>query len=201
MSLRHSILSILSLGDCHGYQIRAEIESRTGDAWQINVGQIYTTLDRLQRDGLVGALPVKEDGRVEYAITNKGRGEAKTWLLSPVEKSANSKDELAMKLSLAVTLPGVDVQGILDSQRVATLSTLQLLTTAKQATDEANQNDLAWILVIDSQLFNLEAELRWLDHVEGLLNRSASRGLSAQTQIQTNPAKRGRPAQNESRRK
>lgn len=201
MSLRHSILSILSLGDCHGYQIRSEIESRTGDAWQINVGQIYTTLDRLQRDGLVRALPVKEDGRVEYAITPKGRDEAKTWLLAPVEKSANSKDELAMKLSLAVTLPGVDVQGILDNQRVATLSALQLLTTAKQATDDANQNDLAWILVIDSQLFNLEAELRWLDHVEGLLNRSASRGLSAQTQIQTNPAKRGRPTQKESKTK
>lgn len=195
MSLRHSILSILSLGDCHGYQIRAEIESRTGDTWQINVGQIYTTLDRLQRDHLVKALPTKEDGRVSYSITASGRAEASNWLLSPVERNPNSKDELAMKLSLAVTLPGVDVQGILDNQRVATLSALQLLTTAKQATDDNNQNDLAWILVIDSQLFNLEAELRWLDHVEGLLSRSASRGLATQTQINNQPAKRGRPAQ------
>jgi DNA-binding PadR family transcriptional regulator len=195
MSLRHSILSILNLGDCHGYQIRSEIESRTGDTWQINVGQIYTTLDRLQRDGLVKALPAKEDGRVEYTITTAGKTEAKNWLVSPVARNANSKDELAMKLSLAVTLPGVDVQGILDNQRVATLSALQLLTTAKQATDDNNQNDLAWILVIDSQLFSLEAELRWLDHVEGLLSRSASRGLSTQTQINTQPAKRGRPAQ------
>lgn len=195
MSLRHSILSILSLGDCHGYQIRSEIESRTGDTWQINVGQIYTTLDRLQRDGLVKALPAKEDGRVEYRITTAGKTEAKNWLVAPVERNPNSKDELAMKLSLAVTLPGVDVQGILDNQRVATLSSLQLLTTAKQATDENNQNDLAWILVIDSQLFSHEAELRWLDHVEGLLSRSASRGLSTQTQINNQPAKRGRPAQ------
>ena len=195
MSLRHSILSILSLGDCHGYQIRAEIESRTGDTWQINVGQIYTTLDRLQRDGLVKALPTKADGRVGYSITASGRAEARNWLLMPVERNPNSKDELAMKLSLAVTLPGVDVQGILDNQRGATLSALQLLTTAKQATDDNNQNDLAWILVIDSQLFNLEAELRWLDHVEGLLSRSASRGLTTQTQINNQPAKRGRPAQ------
>lgn len=195
MSLRHSILSILSLGDCHGYQLRAEIESRTGDTWQINVGQIYTTLDRLERDGYVKSMPATDEGRVRYSITAEGIAEASSWLFSPVIKSANSRDELAMKLSLAVTLPNVDVLGILDAQRAASLSGLQVLTTAKQATSETSPKDLAWILVLDSQLFNLEAELRWLDHVEGLLTRSASRGLSAQTQIQTQPAKRGRPAQ------
>ena len=194
MSVRHSILAILNLGDCHGYQIRAELESRTGDAWQINVGQIYGTLDRLERDGLVVANDSNSEGQIRYSITDVGRVEANTWLNSAVKPAAASRDELAMKLALAVTLPGVDVLPILDTQRAAALSELQTLTTAKQATDERNSKDLAWILVLDSQIFNAEAELRWLDHVEGLLNKSAARGLTPQTAIQTQTAKRGRPA-------
>jgi DNA-binding PadR family transcriptional regulator len=193
MSLRHSILSLLSLGDCHGYQLRSEIESRTGEVWQINIGQIYSTLDRLARDGLVNPLPSTEDGRVKYAITGEGRVEAESWLSSPVERHTNARDELAMKLALAVTLPGTDIQWVLDIQRAATLSQLQLLTTAKQATDEESAEDLPWILVLDSQIFALEAELRWLDHVEGRLSRSAARGLDPHVQMRTSIAKRGRP--------
>ena len=193
MSVRHSILAILNLGDCHGYQLRAELESRTGDAWQINVGQIYGTLDRLERDGYVVANNSNSEGQIRYSITDAGRAEAKDWLFSAVKPAAASRDELAMKLALAVTLPGVDVLPILDAQRAAALSELQTLTTAKQTTDERNSKDLAWILVLDSQLFNAEAELRWLDHVEGLLNKSTARGLSPQVQIQAQPAKRGRP--------
>lgn len=194
MSVRHSILAILNLGDCHGYQIRAELESRTGDAWQINVGQIYGTLDRLERDGFVVASDTNSEGQIRYSITDAGRVAAETWLNSAVKPAAASRDELAMKLALAVTLPGVDVLPILDAQRAAALSELQTLTTAKQSTDEHNSKDLAWILVLDSQLFNAEAELRWLDHVEGLLNKSAARGLSPQIAIQAQTAKRGRPA-------
>ena len=194
MSVRHSILAILNLGDCHGYQLRAELESRTGDAWQINVGQIYGTLDRLERDGLVTSSDANSSGQIRYSITDAGRVEADVWLNSAVKPAAASRDDLAMKLALAVTLPGVEVLPILDAQRAAALSELQTLTTAKQSTDERNSKDLAWILVLDSQLFNAEAELRWLDHVEGLLNKSAARGLSPQIEIQTHTTKRGRPA-------
>ena len=193
MSISHSILAILSLGDCHGYQIRSEIESRTGAAWQINVGQIYATLDRLERDELVLAEVANSEGQIRYAITEKGRAAAETWLTSAVERSPISRDELSMKLALAVTLPNVDMQGILDAQRASTLQGLQVLTTAKQGTDDKNSEDLAWILILDSQIFNAEAELRWLDHVAGLLSKSAFRGLSAQSQIQSPAVKRGRP--------
>ncbi len=194
MSIKHSLLAILTLGDCHGYQLRTELISRTSDSYSINIGQIYATLERLERDGLVAASDANEDGQIRYSITESGRGEAAEWLTAPVEHSAAQRDELAMKLALAVTLPGVDVDAMLTSQRLASLQALQNLTTVKQQTDERNPAELAWILVIDSQIFAVEAQLRWLDHVGGLLNRAAARGLSTQTDIQPNPAKRGRPA-------
>lgn len=195
MSVKHSLLAILNLGDCHGYQLRQELDSRTGETWPINIGQIYSTLDRLERDQLVTAHDSNGDGQIRYSITQAGREQLALWLTSAVERSATSRDELAMKLALAVTLPNVDVAKLVNLQRIAALQTLQTLTTAKRAADESDPKQLAWILVIDSQVFNTEAELRWLDHVEGLLNKAAARGLATQTEISA-LAKRGRPAKN-----
>jgi len=152
MSLKHSILAILNLGDCHGYQLRQEIESRTGEVWQINVGQIYSTLDRLERDGLVVGTQSNADGQIRYAITKAGNAAADEWLASPVERATGSRDELAMKLALAVTLPGVDTSRIVNAQKLSALQSLQTLTTAKKSADAENTKDLAWLLVVDSQI-------------------------------------------------
>jgi DNA-binding PadR family transcriptional regulator len=192
MSLKHSILAVLSIGDCHGYQIRQEIESRTGQTWQINIGQIYSTLDRLERDGFIVAEGANAEGQIRYSITEAGRAEAIQWLRAPISQTTQIRHELAIKLALAVTLPGVDTELILQSQRISTLRNLQTLTTAKMNASES-PSDLAWLLILDSQLFALEAELRWLDHVEGLLLVSAARGLEAQNELNTKSSKRGRP--------
>jgi DNA-binding PadR family transcriptional regulator len=192
MSLKHSILAVLSIGDCHGYQIRQEIESRTGQTWQINIGQIYSTLDRLERDQLIVADGANSEGQIRYSITKAGKAEAMEWLKAPVSQTTQIRHELAIKLALAVTLPGVDTELILQSQRIATLQNLQTLTTAKMNASES-PSDLAWLLILDSQLFTLEAELRWLDHVEGLLLVSSARGLESRNELNTKSSKRGRP--------
>ena len=192
MSLKHSILAVLSIGDCHGYQIRQEIESRTGQTWQINIGQIYSTLDRLERDNLITAEGPNFEGQIRYSITPEGKAEALEWLKAPVTQTTQIRHELAIKLALAVTLPGVDTELILQSQRISTLRNLQTLTTAKMNASES-PSDLAWLLILDSQLFALEAELRWLDHVEGLLLVSSARGLESQNELNTKSSKRGRP--------
>ncbi len=192
MSLKHSILAVLSIGDCHGYQIRQEIESRTGQTWQINIGQIYSTLDRLERDNLIVAEGPNIEGQIRYSITPEGKAEALEWLKAPVTQTTQIRHELAIKLALAVTLPGVDTELILQSQRISTLRNLQTLTTAKMNASDS-PSDLAWLLILDSQLFALEAELRWLDHVEGLLLVSAARGLESQNELNTKSSKRGRP--------
>src|SRR5215218_1188593 len=173
MSIRHGLLALLERGPSHGYQLRAEFDAATGATWPLNVGQVYTTLDRLERDGLVAQDGEPDaDGRIAYRITDDGRNELSVWFASPVTRQGAPRDELAIKLALAVTTPGVDVLTVVQTQRTATMSSLQDLTRLKmRATDDAG--DLAWSLVLDSLVFRAEAEIRWLDHCEARVARAA----------------------------
>jgi DNA-binding PadR family transcriptional regulator len=171
MSIRHGLLALLERGPSHGYQLRAEFDAATGATWPLNVGQVYTTLDRLERDGFVvqdGAADA--DGRIAYRITDEGRAEVRAWFTSPVSPKAAPRDELAIKLALAVTTPGVDVVSVVQTQRAATMTSLQELTRLKA---RAGEDDLAWSLVLDSLVFRSEAEIRWLDHCEARVARAA----------------------------
>jgi len=173
MSIRHGLLALLEREPMHGYQLRAEFESTTGSTWPLNVGQVYTTLSRLERDGLVEACGEDADddsaARVRYAITAAGRAELSQWFTSPVTSRDRPRDELAIKLALSVTVPGVDVAAVIQRQRAATVSTLQDLTRLKRDGGE----DLSWSLVLEAMRFQAEAEVRWLDHCEGALARAA----------------------------
>ncbi|WP_241984404.1 hypothetical protein [Cryobacterium sp. Hb1] len=105
--------------------------------------------------------------------------------------------ELAIKLALAVTLPGVDIAEIVRVQRMSTMTTLQQLTRAKNSGDDPESTDeLAWLLVIDSLIFQAEAEIRWLDHSNSRLARAKARGLAASEPL-VEPRRRGRPARPE----
>ncbi|MGN6126723.1 MAG: PadR family transcriptional regulator [Humibacter sp.] len=195
MSVRQSLLAILDQDACYGYQLRAEFDRRTGSTWPLNVGQVYNTLDRLERDGLVENAGADDQGHVFYAITESGRAEVRSWLSSPVERTPSAaRDELVVKLALAATLPGVDVARVIQVQRAATMAVLQDLTRAKRAADDpADATEIAGSLVLDSLVFQAEAELRWLDHVEGSLAGfadQARRGVPVDTQ----KPKRGRPS-------
>lgn len=106
MSIRHSLLALLQDQPRYGYQLRVEFEDRTGSTWPLNIGQVYTTLDRLERDGLVSNDGGDGEGHVVYSITEAGRAEVQGWFATPVERSNPPRNELAIKLALAVTLPG-----------------------------------------------------------------------------------------------
>lgn len=197
MTIQNGILAILSLGEAHGYQIRAELANRAGEAWDLNLGQVYQSLARLERDGLIEACSPNTE-RQRYRITPLGRDRVAKWLGEATQRGLSNRDELILKLSLSVTMPGVKVANLLDAQRASNLGTLQLLTTAKSSIDPENPKDLAWLLVLENQIFLVEAELRWLDHVAGVLERAADRGLSPKRSISKNLPKRGRPkAQNQ----
>ena len=181
MSIRQGLLALLAQQPMYGAQLRVEFERRTGGTWSLNVGQVYTTLSRLERDGLVEAAGgADEEGRIDYRLTGQGRAEVERWWAAPVDRGDTPRDELVIKLALAVTVPGVDVQRLVQTQRTATLRHLQDLTKLKRATsDEADelgaieQKELAWLLVLDNLVYAAEAEIRWLDHVETRLAREA----------------------------
>ncbi|CUU53592.1 Virulence activator alpha C-term [Parafrankia irregularis] len=227
MSVRNGLLALLAERPMYGYQLRAEFEARTGSTWPLNIGQVYTTLRRLERDGLVvgerapsradptdpnaaatdgtaadasaaerpgtrtpapsavaadapvTAAPVARtavinpehgdgdsgDGRgIVYRLTAAGAAEALRWWSTPVSRRMAGRDELAIKLALAVTLPEVDVRSLLQRQRVETLRAMQEYTRLRQPADDSA--DLAWLLVLENLIFTAEAEIRWLDHVE-----------------------------------
>ena len=205
MSVRQALLALLEQGPMYGYQLRAEFEQRTGATWPLNVGQVYTTLDRLVRDGLVESAGRQDaEGRIAYRLTSAGHDELGTWWTTPVDRSSTPRDELTIKLALAVTAPDVDVQRVVQTQRTATVRHLHDLTRLKresmppppgaaQARAQADavtrlgplaeprptgDNGLAWLLVLENLIFAAEAEVRWLDHVETMLARRRARPAS-----------------------
>jgi DNA-binding PadR family transcriptional regulator len=177
MSIRQSLLVLLAEGDRYGYQLRQEFEQRTGGTWPINIGQIYTTLNRLQRDGMVQEAGRQDDGSVVYSLTAQGRQEAELWWQTPVDRSTPSREELAIKLALAVGSSGVDVPEVLQRQRSESLRALQSYTQLKrQLPVNPDGAELARLLVLDSLIFAAEAEVRWLDHTERSLAARHSNG-------------------------
>jgi len=205
MSVRSGLLALLAEGEKYGAQLRSEFEARTGGTWPLNVGQVYTTLDRLGRDGLVESAGQPDaEGRIAYRLTPAGHAELGTWWSTPVDRSNTPRDELTIKLALAVTAPDVDVQRVVQTQRTATVRHLHDLTRLKresmppppgaaQVRAQADavtrlgplaeprpggDNGLAWLLVLEHLIFAAEAEVRWLDHVETMLARRPARPAS-----------------------
>jgi DNA-binding PadR family transcriptional regulator len=193
MSVRQGLLAILDHGACFGYQLKTEFERRTGSTWPLNAGQVYNTLERLERDGLVHG--ERHENQMKYTISESGRREVAGWLGSAVVRESTVRDELAIKLAIAVTLPGVDIARVIQVQRLATMGTLQDLTRAKAASDSPETSaELAGLLVLDSLIFAAEAEIRWLDHSETRLARAAATGSAKPMPLNQEPARRGRPA-------
>src|SRR5688572_9565473 len=116
MSIRHGLLALLAQGPRYGYQLRTEFESSIGSTWPLNIGQVYSTLSRLERDELVLRGDADEEGRFVYRITPEGRAEVRRWFATPVERTDRPRDELAIKLAMAVTTPGVNVGDVVQTQ-------------------------------------------------------------------------------------
>jgi DNA-binding PadR family transcriptional regulator len=193
MSVRRSLLAILDQGACYGYQLRAEFDRRTGSTWPLNVGQIYNTLDRLERDGLVCKGEVGDQGQVYYAITPAGSAEVSSWLATPVERAHGTRDELAIKLAVAATLPGVDVGRVIDAQRAASTARRDELDRAADALgDPDDPEGVAAALVLDAMRFAAEAEVRWIEHAERRLAKHPSHSIPLE--LTTERPRRGRPA-------
>jgi DNA-binding PadR family transcriptional regulator len=178
VSVRNSLLTILTLGACYGSQLKVEFERRTGGAWPLNVGQVYTTLARLERDGLALRGEPDASGREHFAITPAGRETVERWLRSPAPAAAAQRDEFVMKTVLALTVPGADVDGILAAQEAEASAALRH--------DPGEQAPQARLVTL-AQHEQLAAQLRWIAALRAA-ERPQPWGLDDEL------PKRGRPA-------
>jgi len=163
MSVRYGILALLAEAPTHGYQLKTGFERRTGGSWALNIGQVYTTLQRLERDGFVESLGTDED-RHEYRITTAGREQLESWFESPVVPGGPARDELTIKVLLAVAAGNIEVTTLLQRQRRASVEQLQAYTHRKAKADP--RRDVAFLILLDALIFRTEAEIRWLDACE-----------------------------------
>jgi DNA-binding PadR family transcriptional regulator len=170
MSVKHALLALLSEGPKYGLQLRQEFESRTGEVWPLNVGQVYTTLQRLERDGLVESDDESEDGPQKgFRITGEGETELEVWLRTPPDLSSPPRDELVMKVLVAFGVPGIDVHEVIQVHRRYGVELMQQWTRLKE---DAGEHEVGFVLAVDAELFRLDSVVRWLDAADARMRRA-----------------------------
>ena len=167
--MRFVFLALLASGPAHGYELKRRYDGLFGAVWEpINIGQIYVTLGRLERDGLVRHTAVRQakgTDRKDYELTEVGRKALAEWLEEPADVPM-PKSDLLLKL-VGASLAGAPVEGLVAEHRQRCLQALHDLDAA--ATD-ATPGSVADLLVQGTAL-HLQAELRWLDHCDHVLNK------------------------------
>ena len=186
MSVPYALLALLSEGPKFGLRLQSEFESRTGEVWPLNVGQVYTTLQRLERDGLVES----DDGegsrsQKRYRITDAGERDLDDWLRTPPELVPPPRDELVIKVLVALQVPGADIQEILQVHRRHVVEVMQRYTRIKAAAE----GDVALALVADAELFRLESIVRWLDAADVRLKQQPPAGPATPAHAPLEPAR------------
>jgi len=172
MAVREGLLALLREDPRYGYQLKTEFETATGGVWPLNVGQVYTTLDRLERDGHV-TVELGDDEQKRYSITLKGLGELGEWWEAIPADDPPPRDELMLKVLMAIERGNDHALTVITRQRSALLGLLQ--QRRRQRSDGVDAGtDLAGQLVTDALIVRAEADLRWLDLCEARLVRSES---------------------------
>jgi DNA-binding PadR family transcriptional regulator len=173
VSVRHALLALLSEGPKYGLRLREEFEAGTGEVWPLNIGQVYTTLQRLERDGLIASDDDNErdSPQKRFKITAGGERELAAWLRTPPDMSSPPRDELVIKVLVALRVPGTDVRDVIQAHRRYLVELMQQWTRIKDV--EAGR-DLTRALAVDAELFRLDAVVRWLDAADGRIKRAAA---------------------------
>ncbi len=180
MSVRHAILGLLAQRPRHGYELRAAFEAVVGGDtnWDVKPAQIYTTLERLDRAGLVACISDMGEGeepsRRIYAITPQGAAALREWFSTGVAPQ-HQRDEFFVKLMTALVSGETDLSRIIQTQRVTLYRELHAATRQRDSYNP--RRAMAQILLLDKASMHLEADLRWLDITEQRLEEVKNQPL------------------------
>lgn len=171
MSIKYAILGILAEKDLHGYELKSSFDEKVGEFWSLNYGQIYSTLDRLEKEDLVThdrQAQEKRPDRKIFSITPQGREELAKWLSTPVSKVRALRDELFIKLVFMDKKNPGPVLELIEKQKVLYLKHMNRLTHRKVALKKegGDLDALTTELLMDAGLFHAEADIKWLTHCE-----------------------------------
>jgi DNA-binding PadR family transcriptional regulator len=164
--VRLPLLALLARGPAHGYELKQDLEQLLGSAYpQPNVGQIYVTLGRLEKSGLIEGEDVEQSSRPNkkvYHLTDAGREALSAWF-EETEAEPRVRDEFFMKLALAPRTRLADPIALINKQRRQYLTTMR--TLSKLAAAEDRDNRIAHLL-IEGAMLHLQADLDWLERCQ-----------------------------------
>ncbi|MFK0159985.1 PadR family transcriptional regulator [Streptomyces sp. NPDC090493] len=164
--MRLPLLALLARGPAHGYELKQDLEQLLGSAYpQPNVGQIYVTLGRLEKQGLIEGEDIEQSSRPNkkvYRLTASGQAELLAWFDRP-EDEPRVRDDFFMKLALAPQTGIADQIALINRQRRQYLNSMRSLS--KLAAAEDRDNRIAHLLIVGAML-HLQADLDWLERCQ-----------------------------------
>lgn len=172
MSVPDGLLILLREGPRHGYQLATEFAAHTAGRWKLNTGQVYTTLERLVRDGFAEPAGTDPDDerRIIYRLTDTGAARAEDWLVAAPPAPTEQRDELVLRILLVTAAHPSDAPRVIDAQRRSLVGRLQELRRGQRGGDA----DLLERLAADAAATRIEADLAWLDRCEDRLRAQAA---------------------------
>lgn len=171
MSIKGPLLALINRAPAYGYELHALLETALGEPWSINIGQVYSTLSRLERDGLIKHCFIADNGdseRTVYEITASGKTELNRWLREPVSRQDWLRDEFFSKLLLSLQVDDVLIGDVIQSQRRRLLKEMHDLIQIRTEIDA--EKELPWLLILEFAIIHLEADLKWLELSETRLD-------------------------------
>lgn len=162
MSLKYGILGLLVDRTLHGYEVKNRFEALLGGSWEVNIGQVYTTLQRLERDGLIA--PAGDRGgrrKLAYRLTDQGQEALEAWLVRPESDPQQLREEIYVKLLLASHLGDGHLDRLLPAQRRVYLQRLKDLAELELRARREGRSDL--VLLYKGAILHTEADLKWVD--------------------------------------
>jgi DNA-binding PadR family transcriptional regulator len=162
MSLKYGILGLLAEQPLHGYEVKSRFEELLGGTWEVNIGQVYATFQRLERDDLIEAVGERGDrGKLAYRLTDAGRQNLEEWLETPEPEPQPMREEVYVKLLVGNRLGNGSLERLLSRQRSIHVLRLKDLTGLQDRARQENQRGV--VLMLRGAILHAEAELQWLD--------------------------------------
>lgn len=175
VSLKYGILGLLAEQPLHGYEVKSRFEELLGGTWEVNIGQVYATFQRLERDELIEAVGERGDrGKLAYRVTEAGRRSLEEWLETPEVEPQPMREEVYVKLLLGNRIGNGSLERLLSRQRSVHLQRLQDLAALEDRASRESQRGV--VLMLRGAILHTEADLKWfeacLEDIESWVTKS-----------------------------